>query len=294
MLFALLTTGLFACSSFSGGRISRMLGGFRASFYRTAIAVLLLALAVTMTGADVGMVPLALIYLIVSGVIGFGLGDMSLYRAYERIGPRLAVLICQCVAVPIALFSEWIWIGTVVTGFELLFILLILAGVLLALAPRDNPHLPVKRLLAGLALGLVAAFGQGFGAVLSRRAYEALAQYELGVDPLAVTFLRLSSGFLFLIVYAAATRGLRGTDAIAVRRSAPWLMMNASAGPFFGVIAYQYALSIAPSGPVLAIVATTPIFVMPLTVIFDGDRPTARAIFGSMLAVGGVIGLLLT
>lgn len=269
-----------------------MLGGLRASFYRTGIAVALLAAAVVFSGSKIPAASAALIILMISGAIGFGAGDLALYHAYEKIGPRLAVLLCQCLAVPMAIITEWVWMGTTLAIGDLGCISVILLGVLLALAPKDNPHLPPKRLLAGLLLGCIAAIGQGGGAVLSRRAYEVLQTENLPIEPIAITFIRLGTGFLFLIVWVAVTRGMKPMETTTLRRSAPWLLVNAMAGPFLGVIAYQYALSVAPSGPVLAVVATTPIMVMPLTLALDGDRMTRRALFGSVLAVAGVIGLL--
>lgn len=39
--------------------------------------------------------------------------------------------------------------------------------------------------------------------------------------------------------------------------------------------------------------ATAPSLVIPLARIFEGERVTARAVIGSLIAVGGVIGLIL-
>ncbi len=293
MIPALLTTCLFACSAFSGGRISRLLGGLHASVYRTTLALGLLALVLFWNRSDFAFTSAASLLLVVSGFIGFGIGDLALYHAYNRIGARLAVLLCQCVAVPIALAAEWLWIGTAVQALDLLWILAILGGVILALAPRENPGLPLRHLLIGTGLGLVSAFGQGFGAVLSRRAYEAQTSVGLDIDVPAVTFLRLASGWVFLLLWLTFHMGRQPFPSrYTVRKSFPWLFANALAGPCLGVMMYQYALSVAPSGPVLAIVATTPIAVIPLTAWIDGDCITPKALAGSVLAIAGVIGLL--
>jgi drug/metabolite transporter (DMT)-like permease len=44
----------------------------------------------------------------------------------------------------------------------------------------------------------------------------------------------------------------------------------------------------------LAIIAMTPIVVIPFAVITEGERPTTRSLIGGLVAVGGVIGLTLT
>jgi drug/metabolite transporter (DMT)-like permease len=38
-------------------------------------------------------------------------------------------------------------------------------------------------------------------------------------------------------------------------------------------------------------VATTPLVVVPLAYLFDGDRPGKRSLVGGVVAVAGVIGL---
>ena len=57
---------------------------------------------------------------------------------------------------------------------------------------------------------------------------------------------------------------------------------------------YQWALFTTPTSIVLPIVATTPLAVMPLTRIMEGERFTKRAVLGGLVAVAGVIGLTLT
>ncbi len=60
-----------------------------------------------------------------------------------------------------------------------------------------------------------------------------------------------------------------------------------SRGPALGVTCFQWAISIAPSGIVLPIVATTPVVTIPLAYWIDGDRPGKRSIIGGVIAVGG-------
>jgi drug/metabolite transporter (DMT)-like permease len=43
------------------------------------------------------------------------------------------------------------------------------------------------------------------------------------------------------------------------------------------------------TGIVLAIVATTPLIVMPMAYFLDNDRPTRRAMLGGLVAVAGVL-----
>jgi drug/metabolite transporter (DMT)-like permease len=75
------------------------------------------------------------------------------------------------------------------------------------------------------------------------------------------------------------------------RRIWPWVLANALAGQTFGVTCMQWALERTPTGIVTAIIATTPIVLLPMTRIVDGEKIGLRSVIGAVVAVGGVIGL---
>jgi drug/metabolite transporter (DMT)-like permease len=53
----------------------------------------------------------------------------------------------------------------------------------------------------------------------------------------------------------------------------------------------QWALEATPTGIVTAIIAMTPIVLLPMTRFVDGERIGIRSLVGAMIAVTGVIGL---
>jgi hypothetical protein len=97
-------------SAVSAGRSTRLLGAGTANLCRLILATACLALwAHTFGGGFHGA---GLPWLFLSGVVGFGMGDLALYGAYCRIGPRLGVLLCLCLAAPLGALLEWVWLGT--------------------------------------------------------------------------------------------------------------------------------------------------------------------------------------
>jgi drug/metabolite transporter (DMT)-like permease len=56
----------------------------------------------------------------------------------------------------------------------------------------------------------------------------------------------------------------------------------------------QWALENTPAGIVTAIIATTPIVMLPLARVFEGEKITTRSLIGGLVAVVGVIGLMLS
>ena len=105
---------------------------------------------------------------LLSGAIGFGLGDIALFRAFPLLGsahhPDRPLRVRARGS-----DNEYFWLGTTMTPQQIFCAVVILAGVAVALAPKENPNLERSDLLKGIGWGLIAAIGQGFGAgVLSR------------------------------------------------------------------------------------------------------------------------------
>ena len=73
----------------------------------------------------------------------------------------------------------------------------------------------------------------------------------------------------------------------------PSVAFNAIAGQVFGVTCFQWALKTTPTGLVLAIVATTPLVVIPFACAVEGEKIEARAVAGGLMAVAGAILLVL-
>ncbi len=72
----------------------------------------------------------------------------------------------------------------------------------------------------------------------------------------------------------------------------PWVLANSLAGQTVGVSCMQWALENTPTGIVTAIIAMTPIVMLPLARIFEGERDhRPLEIAGGLIAVAGVIGL---
>jgi len=293
-----LTTLLFSLSAVSGRRLALHLHGTKANLMRLVLGALLLGTFSHLFGFGLGGV--ALPWLFVSGCVGFGLGDLALFQSYPRLGARRAVVMSLCLAAPMATLIEWAWLGHAPTLAQAGYAVLILAGVGLALLPHENSDEPTHHLRAGILFGLVAAFGQGFGAVLSRKAYAVAAeqgQTFAGMsDGLNAAYQRMLGGILvsgLFLVYLRMAH--KPDDARPDNWSKAWrlLIFNSLCGPTLGVTCFQWALMTTPTHIVLPIVATTPLAVIPFAHFFDGDRITKRAIFGGALAVGGVIGLVL-
>jgi drug/metabolite transporter (DMT)-like permease len=285
MFAAVLTTFFFALS---------------AILARQILALIFLGLWAHTLGQGLGGPAFSIFF--VSGVVGFGMGDWALFEALPRIGPALTVLICQCLAAPIAALTEWLWLGTTMTPWQIASSAVTLLGVALAMAPERASALPAGHRVAGIVYGLIAAAGQAWGAVLSRYAFQRSDSVGFHLDGITAAYQRLWGGALSIallllvrhLVFRWRTEAAPASSPPQWRKGAPWVVANALVGATLGVSCYQWALHEAPSAIVLPIVATTPLVVMLMAFGFEGTRPSRRALAGSLLAVAGVIALILS
>jgi drug/metabolite transporter (DMT)-like permease len=238
-------------------------------------------------------------WLLLSGVIGLGLGDLAMLGGYRHIGPRITVMLLLCLAVPISGISEWLWLGTPIGGRDIALSTGILIGVGMAIMPGAKiPALNRRGIFLGLLCGVAAAFGQGLGTTLSRVAYQAAADAGIAVDGVASSWQRMIGGLLCTLLAEAVLRLSIGIPPVQMagealapaggnpRPQMAWLWLGASVvlGPLLGLSVYQWVLINQPGALVQAVTALTPVIVIPFAWWIDGDRPGWHGVVGGCLA----------
>jgi drug/metabolite transporter (DMT)-like permease len=182
----------------------------------------------------------------------------------------------------------------------------ILAGVGLALTPGEHLKIGRRKLAIGVLFCCLAALGGAGGAVLSREAYAVSRGCAEPIDGANAAFQRIVGGVLvggicLLVVkrqaFKVQARAPHHLVTEAARRKWrgvwPWVLANSLAGQTLGVSFMQRALETTPTGIVLAIVALTPVVVIPFAWVFEKERPSVVSLAGGLIAVGGVIALIL-
>jgi drug/metabolite transporter (DMT)-like permease len=305
VLAAFLTTVLFSISAVCGQRSAKLIGGTEANFWRAALATLLLAAWSNTFGK--GLAGAAFPAFVASGILGIGIGDVAFFQALPRLGARLSLLLVQCLTAPLGALIEWLWLGTTLTLWQVLFGLTTLAGVGIVLAPGEHLKLTRRELTLGTLFGVIAALGGAGGAVFSRKAYFIVRASGEHIDPVNAGYQRMLGGLMLagiclLVVkrreFRIQTRSQRDLAVEASRKKWRgvwlWIVLNALAGQTVGVSCLQWALQTTPAGVVLPIVAMAPIVVIPITLLVEGDRPSLRSLIGGAIAVAGVSALALS
>jgi drug/metabolite transporter (DMT)-like permease len=302
---ALLCTVLFSISITCGHRSAKLIGGTEANFWRLSLAAVLLGVWAYAFGVGAGGAAFPLLFL--SGIIGIGIGDVAFFQTLPRLGSRLTSLLIGCLSAPLAALLEWVWLGTALSVTQILWGLLTVLGVGIALMPSEHLHRSRRELVVGsLFAGLASLCGAG-GGVVSRRAYEVAQVAGQHLDGGNAAFQRVLGGLLLAgpcllfvkrrafkvqahapreLVVEASRRKWRGVW--------PWVLVNGFAGQTLGVSCMQWALATTPAGIVFAILAITPIVIIPFAIVLEHERPTLHSLVGGAIAVGGVIALALS
>lgn len=290
MLASFLTAALWTVAVVSATRGSRLIGSVPFNLTRLVLALLLLATWSHVWGS--GVSGPWVVWFVISGVLGFGLGDLAGYGALVRIGSRLSMLVVHCLAMPLGALIEWLWLGTTLGLLEVLLAIAILLGVVIASKLPKNVDVAPKTLIAGIAMAATAALGQALGAVFSRKAYAVAELHAFEVDAGTATYQRTIGGVLVVLLSAAILwKGALRHQARDWQSVPPWILVHTLTGPVVGVACFQWALSTTPAGLVLPVLATIPLLVMPLSYVMEGEAPSRRAVGGGLIAVAAAAAL---
>jgi drug/metabolite transporter (DMT)-like permease len=228
------------------------------------------------------------LWLSLSGLAGFTLGDLALFRAFVLIGARRAILLMSFVP-PLAALLGWFILDERLSVVDLTGMALTVAGVALAVLERrpENGGVRLKPMVLGVALGLVGALGQAVGLVLSKYGMK-------DFDPFAATQIRVIAGAVgFAALFSLIGWWPKVFTALKDTPAMKRVTLGAFFGPFLGVSLSLMALQYIKTGVAATLMATTPVLILAPAAIVFKEHVTPRAILGALLAVIGVCVLVL-
>lgn len=218
-------------------------------------------------------------WLSLSGLVGFTFGDLCLFRAFVDLGPRLSTLVMS-LAPPVAALCGFL--GERLDAFDLVAMAITLGGVGIAVVSRPRITTPMPHRARGLGLAVLGAIGQGVGLVLSKHG---MGDY----DAFASTQIRVIAGTLgFVVVFTFARTWPRVRAATRDRVAMRSMTLGAIAGPFLGVSLSLLAVRHTETGVAAAIMATTPVLILPFAVLVKKERVPLGGYFGALVAIVGV------
>jgi len=228
-------------------------------------------------------------WLTISGLVGFVLGDLFLFRAFILIGARISMLIMALVP-PITALIGWITLGEILTGMEFLGMGITLLGIILVISSKLdlNRAVPGRKfsigpLLLGSLLALGGAVGQAAGLVLSKKGMQ-------DMNPFEATQIRIMAGvagFTLVITFFKRWKHLFG--AIRDLRAMKSMALGSLTGPFLGVSFSLLAVQHTDTGVAATLMALTPVMIIPPAILLNKERIRIIEIIGALVSIAGVV-----
>jgi drug/metabolite transporter (DMT)-like permease len=228
-------------------------------------------------------------YLLISGLIGFVIGDLCLFQAFVVIGARISMLLMALSPPFTALFS-WIFLNEELSSRSWIGMLLTLLGVALVVLKKEEREIKngffnkvkFSYPVWGILLGLGGAVGQAGGLVLSKYGMQ-------GYNAFASAQIRVLAGIAgFLVLFFIMKLWKEAYKALSYRKPMLQLSLGAFFGPFLGVSFSLLAVQLTSAGIAATIMSIVPVLIIPPSIILFKEKVTLKEAIGAILAVSGV------
>jgi len=233
----------------------------------------------------VPMPGLSLVQMLLSGMVGLGVGDVALFMAFQKIGPTRTSMIKLLSPLLVSLMA-FISLSEKITLIDLLGMTITILGIFLVVSER-LPHNQIapRNYWEGIGLALLATLAEVIGVVFSR---QVLVQTQ--IDPLWGTLLRLAAAAIFLAIWAVITRQKIGewVHSPGSDRLVKLIASGVLCGTFIGLWLQQTVLKITAAGVAQTFFSSTPLFILFIQALLQRRLPSPRALSGVLVSLAGV------
>ncbi len=224
------------------------------------------------------------IWLMLSGALGFVLGDMFLFEAFVLIGSRISLLIMSA-APPLTALVGFLLMGEQMSLLNLAGMFVTMLGIAIVIMSKNPQEKKIKfnRPVKGIIFASLGAFGQAMGLIFSK--------YGMGsYNVLAATQIRLVAAFIaYTIIISIRSQWPEIRAAFKHKLAIGNITLGAILGPFIGVSLSLLALKHTASGIVSSISSVSPVLIIPLSISIFKEKIFPKEILGAFVSIAGVI-----
>jgi len=278
--FALSSAAFYAVAAIYFRRLGDSVSPLAINLGKGIIGLLCIGVLLMFTGFG-EIVWKSVLLLGLSGLIGISLGDTAYFIALVRLGPRRTLLLTTLMPV-LAAFLAMVFLGERLSPKGWLGAALTLGGVAWVMWERLPEKADTEMQRSGIAWGLLTVVCGAVGIILAKIG---LADTK----PMDATFIRLLFGTAGLVIFGIGKGSLRNWFApLKAPRLLGVLFVASFLGTFLGIWFSLIALAYTSATVATILNSTSPIFILPLAVLFMKERISARAVTGAIIAVAGV------
>lgn len=277
---------------------SKRMGNLTLNVMRMGIALIFSAILFwVMTGSPLPAKASTEAYgwMILSGIVGYVIGDFCLFQCYIIIGSKFGQLFMTLAPITAAIMA-WFTLGQSIRPTAIIAMAVTLVGIAISVLGRGDTHhkVTLKLPLNGVLFAIGAAVCQGVGLVLSKIGMD---HYEASMTtpsapwmlPFFANFFRCVAGiigFLILMRFKEGYKSLRKN--VTDRTSMTVATLTTIFGPFVGVGCSLLAVQYTGAGIASTLMALTPIIIiLPAYWIFK-QPISLKSVIGAIISVVGV------
>ncbi len=241
------------------------------AFFTITLLVLRIPFAPSMSATDFWL-------LMISGVIGIGVGDLLFMTSLKLLGAGLNAIV-GCIYTPLMILAGVVIFSESVSA-QLIFGAVCVVSAIVIASTGDSKERP-RRLVLGITVAAVSMLCTLVGAVLYK---DLLARYDL----FYITWFRLIAGCAFLLVYYALhPLRARLLDGLGDWRNWRSLTLSGFLGTYLAITFWAVGLRNLPASLIAVFSELTVIMIILMAYFFLREALTLRKIVATGLAVGG-------
>lgn len=254
-----------------------------------AAAMTVLRLLFTGALAVPDLPPAALLWLTVSGLIGYVLGDMFYFASFRHIPYRLSMVIF-CTHPIVTTLAALLLFRQRITPMQFLGILLTICGTLTALlcGGKNRGTDGGGNRMLGVLFAFLGMLGQGVSVLFSSQAMALMGEFP-GKTLLCSQLRQLAAiaGFTVLGFIRRDWPRLRAD--LHIPHALPLLALGGLSGCAIGTTLLLRSIAFIPIGIASALSSISPILAIPISIVCFKDRIRLPEILGVCVTVGGIV-----
>lgn len=281
---ALATALLWSWNALLFTSAGREVGSFAVNVIRIFFGTVFLAVTHFILIGDYSVSERGLYALVLSGFIGLVIGDLALFKSYVILGGRLSMLILA-LAPAFTSIIAFIFLNEILSPFEIGGIIITIIGIYWVLYESRGNHSSIHgSMKKGILLALIGAICQAVGLVIAKYGLN-----DMVLDPLYATLIRMVTALVGVtILMFIRNRTRQVSTAFKTPKALKLIFLGSIFGPFLGIWLSMVSIKYTSTGVGATIMSTSPILIIPFSIIFHKDKPSIKAIIGTFIALFGV------
>lgn len=283
--YALISTSLWVIASQIYAHLGKKMPIRKLNFWKTLIGLACFTITCLIsTGFQINSE--SLMWLIFSGLLGYGLGDMFLLFSYSQIGPARTMLLQSFTPSFVALFS-WLFFQRTIPANKIpgLF-LMVLCIYFLTLEKKSRKIEVHPSAVLSAILGVIC---DAIGIVFTKQAFT----IDASINPITANFYRLSVclPLLFLLYWKPNFMNVKNVVPISHKINRPEILkifIGATIGTFVALYFYLKAISLANATIVVSITIVSPLIASIYEHIVEKSLPKKSFVAAIVIMITGL------